>query len=195
MPFSTARAFMASTISRDMALLLLDEVGLADVGVRDGDEAGVGGDRDLRLARADELAREGRVAVAGLARAHAGAPSEEATEVVGLGERARAAGRGHLERVVLADLGQQVGDALAEVQRDPFGMVDEEAEGVAADDLGKQHFDVRRRLGEARLDVGLQAAHPLLLPDNKKAGERPLSSMPARGPAPKAVPQNIAPLV
>src|SRR5919199_173886 len=100
MRFSTASAFMASTISRDMAVLLLDEVGSADVGVRDGDDAVVGGDRHLRVGGADELAGERRVAVTRLARANAGAAAEEAPEVVRLGQRALAARRGNLERLV-----------------------------------------------------------------------------------------------
>jgi hypothetical protein len=58
-------------------------------------------------------------------------------------------------------------------------MIDEEAHRLPAEDLGEQHFDIRRRLGETRLDVCLQAAHQSLLPDNKKAGERPLSTTPA----------------
>src|SRR5262245_55838271 len=118
MPFSTASAFMASTISRDMSVLLLDEVGTADRGVRDGDDAVVGGDRHLRVGGADELAGEGRVAVARLAGADAGTAAQEAPEVVRLGQGSGAARRGDLEGVVLADLGQQVGDVLAQVERD-----------------------------------------------------------------------------
>ena len=45
----------------------------------------------------------------GVAQADAGAAAEEAAEVVGLGQRALAARRGDLERVALADLGQQRG--------------------------------------------------------------------------------------
>src|SRR3954453_7813279 len=104
MPFSTASAFMASTISRDMSVLLLDEVGSADVGVRDGDHAVLGCDRHLRVGGADELAGEGHVAIARVAETDAGAAAEEAPEMVRLGQRALAARRGHLERVALADL-------------------------------------------------------------------------------------------
>src|SRR3954447_15236174 len=60
MPFSRARAVMASRISRDMVLRLLglDEVGSGDGVVRDGDHAGAGGDRHLRLGSSHELAGE-----------------------------------------------------------------------------------------------------------------------------------------
>src|ERR671933_140335 len=176
MPFSRASACMASRISRDMALLL-DEVRTVDVGVRDGDHAGGGGDRHLVVGRADELPGEGLVAVARLPRADAGTAAEVAVEVRRLGQRALAARRGHLERVALADVPEQVGDPLAEVERDAVGMVDEQPQRVAADDLGEQHFDVRRLGGQARLDVGLHAAHHYLLPDNKKAGSCPLSDL------------------
>src|SRR6476659_4051366 len=128
-PFSTASAFMASRISRDMSVLLLDEVGSADVGVRDGDDPVVGGDGDLRVVGADELAGEGRVAVAGVAGANPGAAAEEAAVVRRLGQRALAARRGDLERVGLADVRKQVGDALAELERNAFGMIDEEPHG------------------------------------------------------------------
>src|SRR3954453_12395801 len=38
-------------------------------------------------------------------------------------------------------------------------MVDEEAHEAAADNLGEQHLHVRLRLGQLRLDVGLDRAH------------------------------------
>ena len=66
---------------RHAASLSWDEVGPGDVRVRDRDDAVVGGDRDLLLGRADELAGERRVAVACVPRAHAGATAEEAVEV------------------------------------------------------------------------------------------------------------------
>src|SRR5215218_2815511 len=141
MPFSRASACMASTISRDMGGLLLDEVRTVDVGVRDGDHAGRGGDRHLAVRGADELAREALVAVARLAGADAGAAAEEAAEVGGLAERALQSRRGDLEGVALAELGELVGDPLAQLERDAAGMVDEQAQGVAADDLCEQHLD------------------------------------------------------
>src|SRR5215813_3947553 len=107
---------MASTISRDMSLLL-DQVRTVDVGVRDRDHAGRGGDRHLVIRGADELAREALVPVALVARADAGRTAQEAAEVGGLGEGPLDAGRGDLERVPLPDLAELVGHPLAEVER------------------------------------------------------------------------------
>ncbi len=86
--------------------------------------------------------------------AHAGAATDEAAEVVGLGERALGARRGNLERIALAQVGEQRGDALAKRERDAVGMVDEHAQrGVGA---------VRcQRLGEQNLDVGLAGREEL----------------------------------
>ena len=73
--------------------LLPHEVGTLDVVVGDGHHAAVGGEGDRRVGRPDELAGEAAAAVvAAVASAHAGAAAEEATEVVGLGERALGAG-------------------------------------------------------------------------------------------------------
>src|SRR3954454_444759 len=168
MPFSRARACMASTISRDICFLLLDQIRTVDVGVRDGDHARGGGDRHLLVRGADELVREALVAVAPVACANASAATEEAAEVGRLRERALDAGRGHLERIALTKLGELMGDALAQVERDAVGMVDEHAERVATDDLGEQHLDLRLGRGKAALDIRLQAAHPSLLPTTKK---------------------------
>ena len=86
-----------------------------------------------------------------LARTHAGAAADEAAEVGGLGQRTLAARRGDLQRVALAQLAQQRGDALAERERDAVGVVDEHAQAAAAEYLGEQH-----------LDVGLAAARAAL---------------------------------
>src|SRR5438046_718566 len=104
MPFSRASACMASRISRDMCGLLLDEVRSVDVGVRDRDDPVVGGDRHGVVAGAHQLTGERLVAFPGLARPDAGAAAEEAAVVIGLGQRALAARRGDLERVVLAQV-------------------------------------------------------------------------------------------
>src|SRR3954462_11948587 len=125
MPLSCARARTASTISWDMWRSVLHEVGTVDLGVRDGDHPGVGGDGDLGVRGAHQLAREApATVVVGMAGAdsHAGAPAEEAAEVLGLGERALGPGRGDLERVVLADLAEVARDALAESEGDAVGM-------------------------------------------------------------------------
>src|SRR5918997_3939589 len=60
-PFSRSRTWTASTISFDIALAL-QQVASLDVGVRDRDDARVGGDRHLVLRGADELPREAREA-------------------------------------------------------------------------------------------------------------------------------------
>src|SRR5687768_11516339 len=103
MPFSRASAVIASRISRDM-WLLLHQVRTRDVGVRDGDDAAVGGDRHGVVGGADELPREALVTVVVAARAHTGALADEATEVLRLGERPPRPGARDLERVALADL-------------------------------------------------------------------------------------------
>src|SRR5215211_1992438 len=101
MPFSRSRTWTASTISFDM-VLALQQVASLDVGVRDRDDAVVGGDRHRVVGRPDELAREALLAAVLVARAHARTTADVAAEVVRLGERALGPGRGDLE----PDLGQ-----------------------------------------------------------------------------------------
>src|SRR3954452_1179563 len=175
MPFSTARACMASRISRLMGWLLLDEVGSVDVAVGDLHDPGVGGQGDVRVARADELAREAAMPLDGVAGADPRATTEEAAVVIGLGQRTLDAGRGDLQRVALADLRQRERDALAEVERHAVRMVDEETNDRSVEDLREQHLDPGLALGELRLDLGLNAAHLSSSRAIKKAGERPLS--------------------
>ena len=74
----------------------------------------------------------------------------------GLGQRTVDARRGDLERVALADRRELVRDALAELERDAVGMVDEQAQRVAGD-LGEQHLDVRLAGRELGFDLGLDA--------------------------------------
>src|SRR3954468_24929312 len=57
MPFSRSSTWTASTISLDIRSAL-QQVAAIDLGVGDRHDPGVGGDRDLVLARADELACE-----------------------------------------------------------------------------------------------------------------------------------------
>src|SRR3954451_19162724 len=114
MPFSRACAPIASRISRLMRLLL-DQVGTVYVGVGDLHDPAVGGQDDLALARADELAGEAAVPVVRLARAHLRAAADVAAEVIGLGERPLATGRGDLQAMALADGLELVGHALAEL--------------------------------------------------------------------------------
>ena len=103
------------------------------------------------------------------------AAADVAAEVLGLGQRPLGPGRGDLERVLLAHGGEVPGDALAQVERDAGGVVDEEPDELAAHDLGEQNLDVGLRLCKAGLDVGLDRAHVHPSPFMKKAGERPLS--------------------
>jgi hypothetical protein len=63
-----------------------------DVVIRDGDHAGIGGDRHLPLGGSDQTAGEAAMAVARLTRAHAHAAAREPAEVVGLRQRALAPG-------------------------------------------------------------------------------------------------------
>ena len=126
---------------------------------------------------ADELSGELTAALVLVAQANARATAEEPAEVGRLGERAVRARRGDLERVALTDLRQLVRDALAERERHALGVIDEEADGVATDELGEQHLDIRLARRERCLDLGLDAAH---LPsfknpdsDNKKSGRAP----------------------
>src|SRR4051794_31301409 len=91
MPFSVPSARTASTISCDMALVL-HEVGTGDLGVRDGQHARVGGDGDLEVRGAHQLAGEAPAAVVVASCAHSGAPADEAAEVLRLGEGTLGAG-------------------------------------------------------------------------------------------------------
>src|SRR5687767_8386707 len=95
MPFSRPSARTASTISCDMRSVS-QKVGSGDVGVADRHHPGVGRDGDAVVAGLEQLPGERAVAFVLAARAHAGAPAEEAAEVLGLRERALRAGRGHL---------------------------------------------------------------------------------------------------
>src|SRR3954453_20004881 len=96
MPFSRSSTWTASTISLDM-LSALQQVAAVDVGVRDRDDPGVGGDRDLVVAGADQLAGEALAPAVVLVRAHANLPPDVAAEVLGLGQRALGSRRGDLE--------------------------------------------------------------------------------------------------
>src|SRR5687768_15521733 len=115
MPFSRASMRTASTISCDIALVP-QQVRTMDVGVGDGHYAGVGGDGDLVVRRAQELAGEGAAAVVVATRAHTRTPADEAAEVLRLGQRPLDARRGDLERVLLAHGSQMARHALAQVE-------------------------------------------------------------------------------
>src|SRR3954447_9283856 len=169
-PFSLARARVASRISLDTELLPY-EVGTLDVVVRDGHDAAGIGDGDLRVGGADELSREALATVDRLARPDARAMTEEAAEVLRLGERALDARRRDLEGVVLPDLGQAGGDSLAKLERDAVGMIDVEPDQGAVDHLRQKHLDVGLVLREPAFDVLLDMASGVrhdLPPQTKK---------------------------
>src|SRR5215213_5184183 len=130
--------------------------------------------------------------VVAAARTDARVPADVAAEVVGLGQRALGARRGHLEPVALAHLGQQLGDALAQRERDALRVVDEEAHELAADDLREQHLHLRLRRCQPGLDVGLYRAH-LSLVLQQKSGRAPAFN--TRPGVAKALADVIAPAV
>src|SRR5918992_161136 len=153
MPFSRPSTRTASTISCDMRSVS-QKVRSMDVRVRDRDHPSLGGDGDAVIARVEQLAGERAPPVVLAAGAHPRAPADEAAEVLRLGERALHARRGDLERVLLADLGKLLRDPLAQLERDAGGVVDEEPDEAAGDDLGEQDLDLGFHLREACLDVG-----------------------------------------
>jgi len=123
----------------------------------------------------DELAREARMPVERASRAHARASADVAAEVVGLGERTLRPRRGHLERVALAHLRQELRDALAQFERDTLGMVDEQPHELAAHDLGEQHLDIGLGRRQPAFDLALYRAAHVVFTSNKKAGNSPAS--------------------
>src|SRR6185312_5609954 len=188
MPFSRASACIASRISRDIAgFLLLDQVGTANLRVRDRDHAAVRGERHLILGSPHQLSCEAahrarrtvRRTVDGprMAHAHTRAPADEAPEVRGLGQRTVAAGRGDLQRVTLAEVVQQHRHALAHRQVDALWVVDEHAQAAPAEHLGEEHLDLRLVVFEPLFDLCLERVHLLVDPGlyAKRAGVRPLS--------------------
>src|SRR3954454_13999563 len=115
MHFSRASAPIASRISRLM-WLLLHQVGTVDVGVGDLDDSGVGGQDDLVVVCADQLAGEGLATIVIAPRPHASAAADVAAEVVVLGERPLAARRRALQRLAISRRSDLVVDALAELE-------------------------------------------------------------------------------
>src|SRR4051794_11665748 len=125
MPFSRSSTWTASVISLDICSSL-QEVAAVDVGVRDRDDPRVGGDGDLRVARADKLPGEALTAAVVLERAYARATTDVAAEVLGLRQRTLGTGRRHLEPGLLEQIAQVTRDALARRQRHALGRVDHE---------------------------------------------------------------------
>src|SRR6188472_3704367 len=103
------------------------------------------------------------MAVLGVAGADLRLAPDVAAEVLRLRERALRTRTRDFERVLLADVRQLVGDALAQLEGDAARMVDEEADKVASYDLGEQDLNLRFRLCQTGLDIGLDIAHCHLL--------------------------------
>ncbi len=95
-----------------------------------------------------------REALAARREANARAAPDEAPEVLGLCEWAARAGRAHLERVAAAQVRERARDVLGVRERDPLGMIDEDAQRRSRA-LDGQHFDCRLDLGDALLDISL----------------------------------------
>src|SRR4051795_115497 len=112
MPFSRSRTWTASTISLDMRSAL-QQVAAIDVGVGDRHDPHVGGDGDLRVARADQFPGEALAPAVLRARTHARAPTDEAPEVVRLGQRPLGARRADLEAGLEQDVAQVFRHPLA----------------------------------------------------------------------------------
>src|ERR1700722_17800072 len=160
--FSAARPRTASTISLLIACSVSRyEVGAGDLLVRDRDEPVRGGERDVCVARAHQLAGQLLVPIRGVAQAHARAPAEKAAVVLRLGQRAILTGRGDLQRVALAVVAEVPGDPLAERQRHAVRVVDEDAQDGALH-LREQQLNLRLEAGQSGFDFGLGCTHDLL---------------------------------
>src|ERR671921_1042472 len=96
MPFSRSSTWTASTISLDIRSAL-QQVAAVDLVVGDRHDSRVGGDGDLLVVRAHELAGEALAPAVLVPRAHARATADVAAEVLGLRQRSLRAGRRHLE--------------------------------------------------------------------------------------------------
>src|SRR5215204_5184356 len=170
MPFSRSRTCTASTISFDIGLAL-QQVASLDVGVRDGDDARVGGDRHPVVGGADQLPRETPAPAVGRGRLDLRPAADVAPEVVRLAQRPLRPRRRDLQRVVGQQVAQVLCDALADTQIDAALAVDEDAHDATADAFGQQHFHVRLGRREALLDLCLDVLHHFS-PYNKKGGLR-----------------------
>src|SRR5436190_3219686 len=171
MPFSRSSTWTASVISLDIRSYL-QQIAAVDVGVRDRYDPVVGGDGDLRVARADELPGEAPAPALLLARAYARAATDVAAEVIGLRQRPLRAGRRDLEAGLLQQVAQVTGYALARRQRDAVGGVDDESHGARVRRLEQQDLDVGLDVLEAVLYVGLCGRHHVTrsILDEKKVG-------------------------
>src|SRR4051812_34372265 len=96
-----------------------------------------------------------RVIRLGLAQPDTSAPAKKAGVVLGPGQRSILTRRGHLQRVPLPVVVEVAADPLAQVERHPLGMVDEQAQGRPGDDLGQQYLDLRLEACESGFDLSL----------------------------------------
>src|SRR5947209_2051544 len=114
------------------------------------------------------------MALGRIAQAHPRVTAEKAAEMLGPGQGPVLARRRDLQRVTVAVFGELPGHALAQLERDPVRMVDEQPQGPATDDLRKQHLDSGIAGGEPRLDLILQCTHGVLRRiSHKKSGPAP----------------------
>src|SRR5581483_1125949 len=185
--FSAARPRTASTISLDMTSVSRYEVGAGDLLVGDRDHALLRGDRHIVVRCTNQLAGHASMSVPGLPQANARVPAQITRVVLRLGQGTVLSRGGHLERVAVAILVQQSGDALAHRQRHALGVIDEQSQRPVRGELGKQDLDVGLANGKPALDLGLEAfaflsAHsgsPSFGKLIKKAGsQRPLWVLP-----------------
>ena len=115
------------------------------------------------------------MAIPRLTGAHACAAAQVAAEVVGLGQRALGTGRGDLERVLGEQVAKLPRHALAELERDAVGVVDEQPQALGADALASEQLDLRERSREPGLYFGLELVCELLIWSKKRWAAKPTS--------------------
>ena len=157
------------------------EVGAGDLLVGDRHDPIAGGDRHLLVGGADSSPGQTLVfrRVASRRRTRARL-SEEATEVLRLGQRTILAGRGHLDRVLLAIVTQQLRDLLAVREGDAVRVVDEQAQRLAGTTSTSSTSTSGAPVASRASISDVSASNSSFSPYKviKKAGERPLPVLP-----------------
>src|SRR5207249_3564406 len=120
----------------------------------------------------DEGAGEAPAAVDRFAGSDPDPPAEKALEVLGLGQRAVGARRADLERVLLEEVAQGGGHALAELEVDAARAVEVETERLGGRALQHHELDLRVDLGKPALDCRLQFLQLLSLSARDPAKKR-----------------------
>ena len=146
----------------------------------------------VKLARACAVRSPSRDG-ARVARAHAGAPADEAAEVLGLGQRALAARRGDLERVALAQVARAACVTRSHsASVTPSGWSMNTRRQRPPTTSASSTSTPARSAARRALDICLQRGHRL---DSlrKKSGRRPLSVLlPAPARRHESCPSSIA---